>query len=251
VELRVDNYLESIAYVLNVQRPPLDSPEVRQALSLALDRRRISEAILRGGGVAASSYVPPGTGAYHPPAVLEENLAEARRLLAEAGYPNGEGLRPLELILFSGEETERVAAAVQQLWKQGLGIELEINNMERQLYFSQRRERDFDLCFLGWVGDYVDPMTFLGLWHSEAGNNLAGWQDPEYDRLLAEASHSADRMAVLAQAEHRLLSAMPVIPLYFGSSQYLLDPRVQGWHKNLLDLHPLRAVDFEFNPQDN
>lgn len=243
--LRTDTYLESVGYVANVRKPPLDDVRVRQALSLALDRGRLTRAILRGVGEPAESYVPPGTGAYRPHRGVEEDLERAQALLADAGYPGGEGLRELELIVFSGEETERVAAAVQQLWKERLGVRISINHMERALYFSRRRERDFDFCFLGWVGDYVDPVTFLGLWHSEAGNNLAGWGNPEYDAWLKEASGAEDRYETLAKAEALLLREMPVIPLYFGSTQYLLDPQVVGWHANVLDQHPLRAVRFE------
>ena len=244
--LRTDTYLESVGYVANTRRSPLDDSRVRRALSLALDRDRLTRVLLRGAGKPAWSHVPPGTGSYAPPREVEENLDQARALLAEAGYPGGEGLRELELIVFSGEEIERVAAAVQQLWKERLGVRISINNMERMLYFNKRRERAFDLCFLGWVGDYVDPMTFLGLWHSEAGNNLAQWENPAYDALLEGAAAAEDRNRMLAEAESLLLREMPVIPIYFGSTRYLLDPRVSGWHANLLDQHPLRAVSFTF-----
>ena len=102
-----------------------------------------------------------------------------------------------------------------------------------------------NLCYFGWVGDYVDPLTYLGLWTTGAGNNLAGWSDEVYDYLLVQAANAGDeRSTFLDQAEQRLLDDLPVIPLYFGATQYLKDPRVEGWHTNLLDQHPLRAVFF-------
>jgi oligopeptide transport system substrate-binding protein len=243
--LRLDTYLESVAYVVNVRKPALQDVRVRRALALAVDRTILTDGILKGVGKPAWSYVPPGTGGYHPVHQLEDNLDEAKRLLAEAGYPGGEGFPELELLVFSGPETESVATAVQQMWKQGLGIQIQINNLEKTTYFSERREGDFDLCFLGWVGDYVDPLTFLGLWQSEAGNNLAGWKNAEYDALLSEAALSENRMKTLAEAEGLLVQEVPVIPLYYGTTQFLKDARVQGWYPNLLDQHPLRAVGFD------
>jgi len=242
--LRLDTYLESIAYICNVRKAPLNDDRVRKALSLSLDRARLTEKILGGLGQPAYHYVPPGIGSYVSPEGVKEDLEEARRLLAEAGFPGGEGFPELELILFSGEETEKVAAVLQQVWQENLGIRISIQNMEKRTYFSKRREGAFDLCFLGWVGDYVDPLTFLGLWETGASNNLAGWSNSEYDRLLNQTGESGAREQALQQAESLLLKDMPLIPLYFGTTQYLKDARVLNWHANLLDQHPLRVVTF-------
>lgn len=243
--LRVDPYLESNAYVVNLSHPVLADPRVRRALSLALDRDVLTRTVLYDVREPAFTYVPPGTAGFHSEAMLEENRERARALLAEAGYSEGTGVPELDLIISSGQDTENVAQVVQQQWKEALGIRVSINNLERKTYFSRRSEGDFDLCVLGWVGDYVDPLTFLGLWRTDAGNNLAGWSNETYDRLLNRAATAGeDRMSLLARAEALLLEELPVIPLYFGATQYLKDPRVRGWHPNLLDHHPLRAVEF-------
>jgi len=242
--LRLDTYLESIAYICNTRKAPLKDVRVRKALSLSLDRATLTDKILGGLGTPAFHYVPPGIGSYTSPKVVKEDVELAQRLLAEAGFPGGEGFPELELILFSGEETEKVAAVLQQVWLQNLGIRISIVNMEKRSYFAKRREGDFDLCFLGWVGDYVDPLTFLGLWETGASNNLAGWSNPDYDRLLKDAPDALTREDALKQAETLLLEDQVMIPLYFGTTQYLKDPRVQNWHSNLLDQHPLRVVSF-------
>lgn len=243
--IRLDTYLESIAYICNVRKAPLNDLRVRKALSMSLDRKRLTEKILGGLGEPAYHYVPPGIGTYTSPRGIEENVEEAKRLLAEAGYPNGDGFPELNLLLFSGEETEKVAAVLQQVWQENLGIRISIQNMEKRTYFSKRREGAFDLCFLGWVGDYVDPLTFLGLWETGASNNLAGWSNADYDRFLNMVPENGSREDSLKQAESILLQEQPLIPLYFGTTQYLKDPRVKNWHSNLLDQHPLRGVTFD------
>ncbi|MGA0368714.1 MAG: peptide ABC transporter substrate-binding protein, partial [Kiritimatiellia bacterium] len=212
--LRVDPYLESVGYAVNLQHPALKDPRVRQALSLALDRRAITEKVLYGVREPAFNYVPPGTGGYTPEKQLAEDAEQARQLLAEAGYPGGEGVPEIVFIYPSAQDSQRVAEFIQQRWQQELGIRIEINNMERQTYFSRRRERDFDLCYLGWVGDYTDPMTFLGLWLSDAGHNLADWKNPTYDATLFRAARAGgERGDLLADAERMLLEELPVIPL--------------------------------------
>jgi oligopeptide transport system substrate-binding protein len=243
--LRVDPYLESVVYAVNLQHPALGNVRVRQALSLALDRRMITEQVLYGVREPAFHYVPPGLPGYTSPERLSEDAEKARRLLSDAGYPGGEGMPEIRLMYPSGQDTRRVAEVIQQQWLTTLGVRIEIENVERRTYFSRRREREFDLCYFGWVGDYVDPKTYLGLWVTGAGNNLSGWSDAEYDRLITEAAFAGkDRPERLAQAEARLLEALPVLPLYFGATQYLKDPRLQGWFSNVLDHHPLRAVSF-------
>lgn len=243
--LRVDPYLESVVYAVNLKHEALQDLRVRQALSLALDRSAITSSVLYGVREPANHYVPPGIPGYQSSGRLTENQERAKQLLEEAGYPQGEGIPRIRLMYPSGQDTQRVAEVIQQQWLGTLGVRIEIENVERRTYFSRRRERDFDLCYFGWVGDYVDPLTYLGLWMTGAGNNLAGWSDGGYDALLVQAANDPDRRAeLLDQAEQRLLEDLPVIPLYFGATQYLKDPRVEGWHPNVLDQHALRAVSF-------
>ncbi len=241
--LRVDPYLESVGYVVRLAHPQLSDVRVREALSLALDRRLLVDKVLYAVREPAFSYVPPGTAGYQPSFLLQENREKARALLAAAGFPGGKGLPPLNLIFSTGQDTVRIAEVIQQQWREALGVEIVLNNLERQTYFQMRKEGNFDLCFFGWTGDFVDPETFLGLWISGAGTNYARWQNPAYDDHIASANHSGpERMKRLQEAEKILLQEFPIIPLYFGATQFLKDPRLQGWYPNLLDQHPLRAV---------
>jgi len=241
--LRMDPYLESVGWVINHRSEALGDARVRRAFSLAMNRAQIAEHVLGGTRIPAFHFVPPGLGGHLSPDPLREDLEAAAALLAEAGFPNGEGLPVFDLMLPNRQDWVRAAEVLQEQWAR-TGLRVQINSLERSTYFSRRREGRFDLCFLGWVGDYPDAMTFLGLWQSDAGNNFAGWRDEEYDRfLLASTASGADRNALLRAAEARILDDLPVIPLVFGSTQYLLDPRVRNWHGNLLDSHPLRIVE--------
>ena len=242
--LRIDPYLETVYYALNQTRGPLKEPKVRQALSLALNRKQISQRILQGGKAPAYAFVPPGTAGFVSQTQLGEDAERARTLLAEAGFPAGEGFPELTLIFSGGDEVKKVAELVQQQWVQRLGIRIELSSLERKLYLQRRGAGEFDLCYMGWVGDYIDPDTFLGLWQSGAGNNIAGYDSEAYDVLLHRAAGEAAsaRMATLAEAEAQLLEDLPILPLYFGTTKYLVHRSVQGWYPTLLDHHPLRAV---------
>ncbi len=241
--LRIDPYLESVGWVINLRSPGLSNPLVRQALSLALDRRLLVDNVLQGVRPPAFSLVPPGTAGYQPGLLLQENPDLARRLLAEAGFPNGEGLPEFRLVFVAGQDATRVAEVIQRLWFERLGVRLRLENLERQTYFQRRSEGDFDLLHFAWVGDFIDPETFLGLWRSDAGNNFARWNSPPFDAAMAaSATLSPTRMEHLRRAEALLLEDLPILPLYFGATQFLASPHVQGWHPNLLDQHPLRSV---------
>jgi oligopeptide transport system substrate-binding protein len=243
--LRMDPNLESVGWVVNVRLPDLDRVELRRALSLSLDRTAIAERVLGGIRQPAFSHVPPGTGGHEPEVLLHEDLEEAKALLRELGFSEENPVRELEMILPNRADWVRVAEVMREQWAR-VGIPVVINSMERSTYFARRREGAFDLCFLGWVGDYPDPTTFLSLWLSDAGNNLSGWASEEYDALLdASARDLAQRPQLLRDAEAIVLQELPVIPLVFGTSLYLIDPAVQGWYPNLLNHHPLRAVGFE------
>lgn len=242
--LRMDPNLESVGWVVNVRRPDLDRVDLRRALSLSLDRRAIAERVLGGTREPAFSHVPTGTGGHRSDVQLREDPAEAKNLLKSLGFSGERPLRELEMILPNRADWVRVAEVMREQWA-AAGIPVVINSMERSTYFARRREGAFDLCFLGWVGDYPDPTTFLSLWLSDAGNNLSGWASAEYDALMeASARNPGRRGQLLREAEAIVLEELPVIPLVFGASLYLLDPAVQGWHPNLLNHHPLRAVWF-------
>ena len=236
----------------NTTRAPLNDPRVRRALSLAIDRTRIVERITRGGEVPATGFVPPGTAHHEPVSAVCTDLDAAQRLLAEAGFPGGAGLRPLRYLYWTagagtGQEHAKIAVELKTMWEAGLGLRVELDNREKRVFIAAQRQLDYDLSQSSWVGDYNDPNTFLDLFVSGNGNNRTGWNEPRYDDLLRRANAEPDvprRAAVLAEAERLLVGeAAPVAPVYFASGFNFFRPdRVAGIHTNLLDLHPLNAL---------
>ncbi len=240
--LLIHPYLGCYYYLFNVRRPPLDDPRVRMALALAIDREQLVEHVTRGGELPAYHFTPPDTAGYTATARLSGSVAEARQLLAEAGYPDGEGMRTLELLYNSSEAHADIAAVIQQMWSRNLGIEVRLVNMEWKVYVEQTQRGAFDIARAGWIGDYLDPNTFLDMWVTDGGNNRAGWSSPDYDahiRAAAAGTSQAARFAAFQAAEAILMREVPIMPVYFYVSKSLIQPSVRGWHPNILDRHPL------------
>lgn len=218
-------------YTLNVNKPPLDDKRVRQALSLAVDREQLARAVLRGGRQPAASFTPPGMGGYTARARTGFDPERARALLAEAGYPGGKDFPMVELLFDSREAHRVVAEAVQQMWRQHLGVQVTLRNEETQVLIASKNRKDFHLARGSWnATTYQDPFYFLGAWHSEALYNEAGWRHPEFDRQI-EATWTADaaaREAAFQRAEEIFLEEVPAIPLYFSTQVYLASPHVKG-----------------------
>ncbi|MCZ7638398.1 MAG: peptide ABC transporter substrate-binding protein [Verrucomicrobia bacterium] len=236
----------------NTTRTPLDDPRVRRALSLTIDRQRIVERITRGGEKPAGGLVPPATAHYEAKDHVCFDPAAARRLLAEAGHPQGAGLRPLRYLFWTtgggtGQEHAKVAVELKHIWETELGLRIELDNREKRVFIAAQRQLDYDLSQSSWVADYNDPNTFLELFGSSNGNNRTGWASPRYDAWLQTAQAEADaatRRRVLAQAEGFLIAEEAVVaPVYFSSGFMFFRPdRIGGLHANALDVHPLNAV---------
>jgi oligopeptide transport system substrate-binding protein len=243
--LRIDPYVGVYFYRFNVHQPFLSDPRVRLALAMAVDRQAIVDHILRGGQPAAHAFTPSGLDGYTPPAGIPTNFAEARRLLAEAGYPGGRGLPTLELLFNSSESHQLIAEAIQEMWRRELGVRVQLVNQELKSTLDARRTGNFQILRSSWIADYLDPMSFLGMWTSDSDNNFTGWSDAGYDRLIAQAARTSDlaaRNALLQQAETILLQAAPIIPIYYYTHIFLIRPSVHGWHPTLLDHHPYKFV---------
>ena len=231
----------------NVTRPAFKDDRVRRAFALVIDKRLIVEKITRAGEIPASSLVPPGTAGYQPPPGLERNPQEARRLLAEAGYPGGKGF-PLVTYLYSaGELNEAIAVEVQSMFRQELGINIALERQEWKVYLNSMNNLDFDLCRSSWVGDYDDPNTILDMFGTGGGTNDCGFANPKYDQLIADAARQVDqkkRFDIFRQAEHMLISEQaPICPLYFYVGiQFYNGARLGGIAANLLDEHPVQRM---------
>lgn len=240
--------LKTAFFRLNCARPPFDDVRVRQALSLAIDRVQLARTVVQAD-TAAFSLTPPDCAGYTADRTLRTDVTEARRLLAAAGFPDGKGFPAVEVpfYVFHGDE-QPVLEAVQQMWRQNLGITVALVKQESKTVIAARNTGDYQILSARWIGDYLDPLTFLDLMLTGGGNNRTGWSNPEYDRLIAESARAADtneRFAMLRRAEALMLNEAPVIPLYYQPGRALRHPSVHGWHANLLDLHPLKGVWLE------
>lgn len=243
--LRVDTALAVYYYMLNTERPPLDNPLVRKALSYSINREALTEHILKAGQKPAYNFTPPNTGGYSATAQLPYDPELARKLLDDAGYPDGAGFPTFELLYNTSESHRTLAVAIQQMWKEELGIEISLYNQEWKAYLATRQAGNFDILRAAWFGDYDDPNTFLSLAESDNGNNHTNWKHIEYDGLIQQAAQTLDpqaRKAIFQQAESILIEHMPVIPLYFYVTSKLIHQSVQGWHSNILDYHPYQAI---------
>jgi oligopeptide transport system substrate-binding protein len=246
--LRLDPYLGTYYYIFNVQRKPLDDPRVRRALSMAIDRATIVERVTKAGEEPAYHFTPPGTAGYQTDARIFDDLEEARKLLADAGYPAGEGFPSLKLLYNTSDAHERIAQVVQQMWKKALGIEIQLENMEWKVYLDATQRGTYDIARAGWIGDYVDPNSFLDMWVTGGGNNRANWSNADYDRLIREASTTLDptqRFKTFSEAETILMKESPIMPIYSYRSKSLVDPSVQGWNPTILDHHPYKHLDLK------
>lgn len=246
--LRLDPYLGIYFYRCNVTRPPLDDKRVRKALALAIDREAIVKNITRAGEMPAYAVSYPGTAGYYPRAKLEGTLEDARRLLAEAGYPGGKGMPKIELLYNTSENHRAIAEAIQQMWKQNLGVEIELVNQEWKVYLDMQHTQNYTMQRGGWIADYVDPHVFLEIWETGNGNNDTLWSNAEYDRLLhaaLAAKTEEERYGYYQQMDAILVDELPVIPIYHYVKKFLLSPKVKGFHPTLLDNHPYKYISLE------
>lgn len=238
-ELVIFPYLGSYYYRFNVTREPLDDVRVRRALSMAVDREQLIESTLNGLPVPSYAITPAGTLGYQPPKLFDFDPEQARQLLAEAGFPNGEGFPTMEILYNTLADHQRIAEVIQQMWKTNLNIDVTLTNQEWRVYLDNTTELNYDIGRAGWIGDYVDPYNFLDLWITGGGNNRTGWGDPVYDELILRDAPSAatqeERFAILFEAESRLMEAMPFIPIYTYARQHLVNGSVQGMPPNIMD----------------
>jgi len=237
--VRIDPWLGSYFYMFNTTRPPFDDVRVRKALAMTVDRDAIAESIMQGIVEPAYALVPPDTLGYYPPETFSYDPEQARALMAAAGYPGGEGFPQFDLLYNTQESHRRLAVAIQQMWQRELGISVSLLNQEWKVYLDNQDNMNYDLSRRGWIGDYVDPNTFLDMYITDGGNNKTGFSNARYDEIiLNEAPNTLDRdkrYELYREAERILLEAMPILPVYTYSTKQLVVPSVQGMPSNIMD----------------
>jgi oligopeptide transport system substrate-binding protein len=261
-------------YRFNVTRKPFDDVRVRRAFSLVVDRELITGQVLGLGQIPAYTLVPPGLPGYTSPESRRGvDVAEARRLLTEAGYPDGKGFPRVGLLYNTNEDHKRLAEVVADQIRRALGVEITAYNQEWQSFLETVRSMDFQMCRFGWAGDYMDPNTFVDLWITNGPNNNTGWSSALYDRLVrvaadvglflsdpspllgqlrdAEAirtlipktqsgtaaerqvARERIRLHLLREAEAIVLDEQPFMPMYFYVNGGLIRPGVRGFEQRV------------------
>ena len=246
--LRIDPFLDTAFLRFNTGRKPFTDRRVRQALARAFDRTALVRDVTLGGQQPAHCLTPPGIPGYTARAAIPDDFAGARRLLAEAGYAGGRGFPRMEIQFATLELNQRLLEAVQQMWRRELGIEVSLSNKEQRVWLNDERLRNYDLSYAHWIGDYVDPSTYLELFTTDSGNNSTGWSSREYDHLVAAAGSVLDpaqRNKLYQQAEALLLNEAPIAPIFFGTRLFLCHPAVKNWRPALLGLHQYKDVYLE------
>lgn len=252
--LRLDPFFSTTFIRVNTGVPPLNDVRVRRALSLALDRWELAGRVLRAGEIPARSLVPDGTAGYaFTPETREAGIPEradastARRLLAEAGYPGGADFPVLTYLYNNQESSQLLAQAMQQMWRDVLGIRVELQSRDWKVFKQEVAAGKYQLARAAWSGDYPDPASFLELFTSTSELNQTRWKSAGYDEAIAEAARAhagPGRNARFRHAENLLLRDAAIIPVVHNRNKFLIHPRVRNWHPNPLDIHPLQSVDF-------
>lgn len=233
-------------YRLNTTRPPLDDVHVRRALNLAMDKQLICDKVTQGGQIPARSIVPPGLPGYKSPLCGAFDVNAARAELALSKYAKMPGGIPKIEITYNDNDTHRaIAEVIQQMWKNNLGINVELKALEWNSYLDAQHTMQYSVCRAGWVPDYPDANTFIDMWLTGGGNNETGWSNPTYDALVKQAAEEADpaeRLRRMEEAEAILMDELPIVPIYYYTAKNLVSPKVQGFFHNALDKNPIQLM---------
>jgi len=251
-ELVISPWLGSYFFGFNLTREPfIESPELRLALVMAVDRELLTEKVTQFGEQPSYTLVPPGIGDYESPDqewthwTQEERNEEARRLYAQAGYSAERPLRT-EIRYNTSENHKKLALAIASIWKQVLGVQTSLVNEEWKVFLQNREQKVLTQIFrAGWISDYADPYSFLELFRTGHGRNDYGYSNEVYDLLLIEIAGEripARRQRLMQEAERMLLETMPIIPVYTYVTKRLVDRHLRGWENNVMDHHYSRDM---------
>lgn len=207
---------------------PFHDPRVRRAFAMAIDKRRITDDIRRTGETPAHSLIPPGSlPGYNPPEGVPYDPAAAAELLAQAGYPGGEGFITVEMLFNKDAGHDIIAQSIKNDWERHLGVKVRLEQKEVKVFRDDLKNQQFMTSRAGWYGDYGDPTTFLDLLHTDDGNNDRKYSNPEYDALLAQAAEETDpdaRLRILERAEAIIMNQdLPMVPIFHYTTLYMFD----------------------------
>lgn len=252
--LNISPYLGAYYYVFNTQKPPFDNPKVRKAFTMAVNREALVKNVIKGGKQPAYAWVAPGL--VNPATGRDfreeggnyaiEDAALARTLLAEAGYPDGKGLPPVTILFNTGEIHKAIAEAIQEMWKQNLGVAITLSNQESKVFYDSRTQGEFQIARASWIGDYADPMTFMDVFKDQA--NDAKYHNTAYDRLVEQAQATLDqkiRMESMHMAEKMLFDDAVIMPIYYTTQPFIAKPYVKGYFWSVLGIADFKTAYIE------
>jgi len=229
-------------YAFNMNTPELQDARVRKALALAIDKEQIVNEVTRSGQIAATGFMPESVLDHEGKSFAETsgdyglstkaNVEEAKALLAEAGYPEGQGLPEIEILYNTSESHKKIAEAIQEMLKQNLGVSVKLTNQEWAVFQETTNNNQFDhMARRGWIGDYNDPQTMLEIFESTNGQNIGRYSNPEFDNAMALSRQTtgAERMEYLHEAHDILMEDMPMIPIYYYSYPIMVQDTVADW----------------------
>ena len=250
-ELTVADYIGTYYVCFNTEDEVFSNPLIRKAFSLAIDRNYIVENVSQAGEVPATGYVPAGVndaagpgsddfrtvgGEYYSVAEedYEKNCEEARALLAEAGYPNGEGFPTVEYMYNTNDKHKAIGEALQNMWQEQLGVTVNLSNQDWNVFLESRKQGDYQIARNGWIADNNDPCSFLDMWYTDGGNNDAQYSNKDYDAKIDAAKATAvqeERMKAFHEAEDILIEQDNVLaPVYFYTQPYMIKDDIQGMY---------------------
>ncbi len=262
--LHIDPFIGTYFYRFNCEQEPLDDPRVRMALGLAIDRESIANDVLHETVSATGVFTPPGLVAYtagkvaagvEAPALAygaaeahEFDPEKARALLAEAGFPNGEGFPAIEILYNTSEDHKRIAEAIQAMWREHLNVDIGASNQDWKVYLTTMTNINYDIARSAWIADYLDPINYLECFTAGNGNNRTGWSNEAFDALIEEARRTADweeRIRIYDKAESILLAEAPITPIYSYTQRFLRYPHLLGAESNILGYMNYKYMDID------
>lgn len=250
-KLKVADLLSTYALTFNNQAKPFNDVRIREAFSLVIDRSYIVDQVTQTGEVAAGGFVPFGVldakgaqsddfrtvgGNYYSVSEqdYESNCQKARDLLADAGYPNGEGFPVIEYMYVTSSDNQAIAEALQNMWQTELGVTVTISSQEGSVYGQFLMEGNYQIAAFSWLPDYNDPATFLDMWATDSGSNLAQYSNKNYDSIISQiksTQNKEERMSVMHEAEDILIGEDCVLaPIYFDTQTYMLNNKIKGMY---------------------
>jgi len=252
--LQISPYLGTYYYVFNTQKPPFDNPKVRKALTLGINRDALVKNVIKGGKKPAYAWVAPGL--TNPSTGKDfreeggnyaiEDIELAKKLLTEAGYPGGQGLPPITILFNTGEMHKSIAEAIQEMWKQNLGVSASLTNQESKVFLESRTQGEFQVARASWVGDYADPMTFMDVFNDPT--NDAKYKNPAYNNLIEKAQSTMDqsaRMQAMHDGEKVLFDDAVILPIYYTTQPFVARPYVKGYFWSVLGLADFKTAYIE------